>query len=276
MPDGPAMRDKPTLVLLHGGPGYDHTSFKPVFSRLADVAQVVYVDHRGHGRSDRGRPPSGRWTPSPTTWCGCATRWASSSPSCSARASAASSRSATWRATLRTRHSVILSRTSDHLGLERKLAMFEQLGGARRAAAAEASGARRPRPPGRPTSPHCKPLYDPVQPDHHRRPVSSPLQLLPILAPLHRQRDAGHGPGAWPGRRSLPGAGDGGRARTRSARRADSQDITAALPAGRAGPVRHPAPRATAPGATSPTPPSGPASLHPRRLSAAAVPASLH
>ncbi len=51
-PDGPDMRAKPALVLLHGGPGFDHSGFKPAFSRLADVAQVVYVDHRGHGRSD--------------------------------------------------------------------------------------------------------------------------------------------------------------------------------------------------------------------------------
>ena len=52
IPEGPALREKPTLVLLHGGPGYDHSSFKPLFAQLADVAQVVYVDHRGHGRSD--------------------------------------------------------------------------------------------------------------------------------------------------------------------------------------------------------------------------------
>jgi pimeloyl-ACP methyl ester carboxylesterase len=56
VPDGPAMRRKPTLVLLHGGPGYDHSMFKPAFSQLADVAQVVYLDHRGHGRSSRGKP----------------------------------------------------------------------------------------------------------------------------------------------------------------------------------------------------------------------------
>ena len=60
VPDGPCMREKPTLVLLHGGPGYDHSGFKPLFSRLADVAQIVYVDHRGHGRSSR-RPPA-EWT----------------------------------------------------------------------------------------------------------------------------------------------------------------------------------------------------------------------
>lgn len=53
VPDGPSMRSKPTLLLVHGGPGYDHSSFKPIFSRLADVAQVICVDRRGHGRSDR-------------------------------------------------------------------------------------------------------------------------------------------------------------------------------------------------------------------------------
>lgn len=43
------------LVLLHGGPGsYDHTYLKPDFDRLAGVAQVVYLDLPGHGRSDWG------------------------------------------------------------------------------------------------------------------------------------------------------------------------------------------------------------------------------
>jgi proline iminopeptidase len=60
VPDGPAMRAKPTLVLLHGGPGMDHTTYKPRFSQLADVAQIVYLDHRGNGRSDAG--PREHWT----------------------------------------------------------------------------------------------------------------------------------------------------------------------------------------------------------------------
>jgi proline iminopeptidase len=51
-PDGPRMREVPTLLLLHGGPGFDHSVFKPVFSALADVAQIVYLDQRGQGRSD--------------------------------------------------------------------------------------------------------------------------------------------------------------------------------------------------------------------------------
>ena len=54
--DGPNLREKPTLILLHGGPGADHSIYKPGFSSLSDVAQIVYVDHRGNGRSDDGDP----------------------------------------------------------------------------------------------------------------------------------------------------------------------------------------------------------------------------
>jgi len=61
VPDGPRMRERPTLVMLHGGPGLDHSPFKqPHFSRLSEVAQVVYYDQRGNGRSDRGSPE--QWT----------------------------------------------------------------------------------------------------------------------------------------------------------------------------------------------------------------------
>jgi proline iminopeptidase len=55
-PDGPKMRAKPTLLLLHGGPGFDHTSYKPAFSALVDIAQIVYLDHRGNGRSSGDDP----------------------------------------------------------------------------------------------------------------------------------------------------------------------------------------------------------------------------
>ena len=41
LPAGAAMREQRTLILLHGGPGYDHSSFKPLFARLTDLAQVV-------------------------------------------------------------------------------------------------------------------------------------------------------------------------------------------------------------------------------------------
>lgn len=55
-PDGPRMKEAPTVLLLHGGPGFDHSTFKPVMTALADVAQLVYLDHRGQGRSDRVSP----------------------------------------------------------------------------------------------------------------------------------------------------------------------------------------------------------------------------
>jgi proline iminopeptidase len=60
VPDGPEMRERPTLLLLHGGPGFDHSLFKPGYGQLADVAQVIYLDHRGNGRSDRGDPDKWR------------------------------------------------------------------------------------------------------------------------------------------------------------------------------------------------------------------------
>lgn len=54
VPDGTRMRERPVAFIIHGGPGGDHTGFKPAFSPLADTAQLVYFDHRGQGRSARG------------------------------------------------------------------------------------------------------------------------------------------------------------------------------------------------------------------------------
>jgi pimeloyl-ACP methyl ester carboxylesterase len=57
VPEGSGMRRRPTIVLVHGGPGsYDHSYLKPAFGRLTEIAQVVYLDLRGHGRSDWGDP----------------------------------------------------------------------------------------------------------------------------------------------------------------------------------------------------------------------------
>ena len=129
VPDGPQLREKPTLLLLHGGPGYDHSGFKPAFSRLADIAQIVYFDHRGHGRSDRCPPE--QWTldnfaDDVVRLCDAlgivkpivlgqsfggfvAQRYIARHPAHAAK--------------------VVLSSTSPHMALERKLAMFERLGG---------------------------------------------------------------------------------------------------------------------------------------------------
>ncbi len=138
VPDGATMREKPTLLLLHGGPGYDHSSFKPVFSQLADIAQIVYYDHRGHGRSSRVAPA--QWTldhfaDDVVRLCAAlgivkpivlgqsfggfvAQRYIARHPGHAAK--------------------VILSSTSPHMALARKLAMFERLGGPAARAAAEA------------------------------------------------------------------------------------------------------------------------------------------
>jgi pimeloyl-ACP methyl ester carboxylesterase len=59
VPDGPTMRERPIIVCLHGGPGPDHSTLKPYLAPLADVAQLVFLDHRGQGRSDESSPD--RW-----------------------------------------------------------------------------------------------------------------------------------------------------------------------------------------------------------------------
>ncbi len=66
--EGGAPRDRPTLLLLHGGPGFDHHSLKPAFRPLADTAQLVWLDHRGQGRSRGGAADD------PATWS--LARWA--------------------------------------------------------------------------------------------------------------------------------------------------------------------------------------------------------
>ena len=54
VPDGPRLREKPTLIVLHGAPGSsDHAAMKPWFKSLRDEMQIVYVDLAGAGRSDQ-------------------------------------------------------------------------------------------------------------------------------------------------------------------------------------------------------------------------------
>ena len=136
--DGPVLREKPTLLLLHGGPGFDHSAFRPFFPRVADIAQVVYYDHRGHGRSDK-RPPA-EWTLD--HWADDVVRL------CDALGIVrpivlGQSFGGTVAQRYLARHPrhpgrVILSSTSPHLGLQRKLAVFERLGGAHAREVAEA------------------------------------------------------------------------------------------------------------------------------------------
>jgi proline iminopeptidase len=46
------------VVVLHGGPGVDHTMFRPYLDPLADEFRLLYVDQRGQGRSERVDPAS--------------------------------------------------------------------------------------------------------------------------------------------------------------------------------------------------------------------------
>ena len=176
VPDGAKMHAKPTLILLHGGPGYDHSSFKPLFSQLADIAQVVFVDHRGHGRSD-ACPPA-EWTldtfaDDVVRLCDAlgivkpivlgqsfggfvAQRYIARHPAHPAK--------------------VILSSTSATLSLPRKLAMFERLGGAAARAAAERFWTAPDAASWAEYSRVCRPLYTPARPTLTQRnaPSSSP------------------------------------------------------------------------------------------------------
>ena len=55
---GESMIERPTLIIMHGGPGFDHSTLRPYFDRFADTHHVLYFDHRGNGRS----------TGEPDTW----------------------------------------------------------------------------------------------------------------------------------------------------------------------------------------------------------------
>ena len=168
VPDGKTMRERPALILLHGGPGYDHSGFKPIFGQLADVAQVVYLDHRGHGRSNRR--PAAEWTLD--TFADDVVRL------CDALGIArpivlGQSFGGFVAQRYLARHpahpaKVILSSTSHHMGLQRKLEMFARLGGE---AAREAARAFWTQPCEATWAPYqqlCTPLYN-------TRPPADPL-----------------------------------------------------------------------------------------------------
>ena len=66
------MREVPTLLLLHGGPGADHSIYKPDFAACAEFSQVIYLDHRGNGRSECGTPETwnlAQWADDVAAFC---------------------------------------------------------------------------------------------------------------------------------------------------------------------------------------------------------------
>jgi proline iminopeptidase len=44
------------LIVLHGGPGLDHSMFRPYLDALGGDFRLLYVDERGQGRSERVDP----------------------------------------------------------------------------------------------------------------------------------------------------------------------------------------------------------------------------
>jgi proline iminopeptidase len=160
VPDGAVMREKPTLVCMHGGPGFDHSGFKPAFSALADVAQVVYYDHRGHGRSDPR--PKEEWTLD--TWADDVVRL------CDALGIEkpivlGQSFGGMVAQKYIARHpahpgKVVISSTSPRLALERKLPVFERRGGPRVRALAEAFWRRPCTETFQPYWDECRGLYN--------------------------------------------------------------------------------------------------------------------
>jgi proline iminopeptidase len=57
-PEGDRMDARPVLFLHPGGPGGDHTGYKPSHTPLREVAQLVFLDPRGCGRSAPCDPTS--------------------------------------------------------------------------------------------------------------------------------------------------------------------------------------------------------------------------
>jgi proline iminopeptidase len=49
------LEERPSIVVLHGGPGFDQGYLRPGLAGLSTDAQLVFPDLRGQGRS--GRPP---------------------------------------------------------------------------------------------------------------------------------------------------------------------------------------------------------------------------
>ncbi|MCM3757255.1 alpha/beta hydrolase [Sporosarcina aquimarina] len=54
--DGDRLKEKPVVFVIHGGPGGCHITFKPYLDELTKTAQLVYIDQRGCGFSEKDDP----------------------------------------------------------------------------------------------------------------------------------------------------------------------------------------------------------------------------
>lgn len=137
---GTALVAKPTLIVLHGAPGSSDLSvYKPYFSALTDVAQVITLDLCGSGRSDDS--PDGvysleRWADDLVGFCdvlGIDKPVVLGNSAGGMVAGVYASRHPNHPA------KVILSSTQAKLIPERCIEMFERLGGPQAAAVARAA-----------------------------------------------------------------------------------------------------------------------------------------
>ena len=197
VPDGPGLREKPALILIHGGPGFDHTAFRPFFSRFTDLCQVVYFDQRGHGRS----------SPRPLGECRLDTLADDVVRLCDALGIVkpivlGQSFGGFVAQRYLARHpahpaKVVLSSTSHHFGLARKIEAFGRLGGPEAAQATRDFWERPGADTWRAYETHCRHLYNtrPKNPDasgwmmfnreilfEHSRTELPGMDLLPGLA----------------------------------------------------------------------------------------------
>lgn len=53
MAEGGRMLRRPVVIALHGGPGFDHGYLKPALAPISEWAQVIFLDLRGQGRSQK-------------------------------------------------------------------------------------------------------------------------------------------------------------------------------------------------------------------------------
>lgn len=152
--------ERPSLLVLHGGPGFDHMGLRPYFDRFADTHQVIYLDHRANGRSqgDLADCTLAQWGEDIAGFCAAlgiekpvvlgqsfggmvAMSYAARHPDGPAK--------------------LILSSTAARLNMAETLAAMERLGGAKARAIAEAFWADPTDEGAAAYSETCLPLYNP-------------------------------------------------------------------------------------------------------------------
>jgi pimeloyl-ACP methyl ester carboxylesterase len=166
VPEGRHLVERPVIVLVHGGPGFDHSLQKSFASELTAFAQVICFDQRGHGRSDRAAADTwnlARWADDIVELCGAL--------GVEHPIVLGSSFGGIVAQTYATRHpahpaKLILHCTTPRFALDRIAAKFEQLGGPKARDAAVALW----RDPGDPTlfgayKEICMPLYNTTRRD---------------------------------------------------------------------------------------------------------------